>query len=136
MATARKTSTKKSTARKSSTKKASATKAGGAKKASATIRCGKWTAYHDFMPPRTPTLRVTGECTTPTPGYRIRLEPAVPQGINPKILLLNKIVTPPTGPRPQVLSKVEVRYSKRTRTEYTSVTILPDGVTIRVKKVS
>ena len=127
-----------STARKSSAKKSSAKKAAGAKRPApaATIRCGKWTAFHDFMPPRVPTLRVTGECITPTPGYRIRLEPAEPQGINPRILLLRKIVTPATGMRPQVLTKVEVRYSKRTRTEYTTVTILPDGANIRVKKVT
>ena len=34
-------------------------------------------------------LRVTGDVTEPTTGWTVKLERASPQGINPKILLLN-----------------------------------------------
>jgi hypothetical protein len=37
---------------------------------------------------------VTGKCTFLTDGYAVRLERAEPQGINPAILLLNRIVSP------------------------------------------
>lgn len=113
---------------KKTAKKAPAPKGG-------TIDCRQWEAFHDFMPGRRPTLRVSGVCRTPTPGYRIRLVVAEPQGINPKILLLEKVVTPPKKPQPDVITTVEVRFSKRTRVEYTHVTILPDGKTIKVKRV-
>jgi len=136
MAAAKKTSAKKATSKKTSAKKGSAKKAPGKKAAPVgLVECGKWTAFHDHQPPGPATLRVTGVCVAPTPGYRIRLVAAVPQGFNPKILLLQKIVTPPKGIRPQVRTKVEVRYTKRTSFEYTHVTILPDGKTIKVKDV-
>jgi len=117
------------------TKKPAAKKKTSSKKGG-TIRCQKWTAIHDFMPPGTPTLRVDGVCFTPTPGYKIKLVPAVPQGINPLILLLKKVVTPPTGIQPQVITKVPVHYEKKTKTKYTHVTILPDGTTIKVQNVT
>ncbi|HVE70904.1 MAG TPA: hypothetical protein VNI54_06005 [Thermoanaerobaculia bacterium] len=117
-------------------KKASSAKVTTApsKKAAATIECGKWVAFHDFMPGKTPTLTVTGYCKTPTPGYKIKLVETLP-GINPKILMLKKIVTKPTKPQIQVITTVEVRFTKKTKFPYTHVTILPDGKTIKVKKV-
>lgn len=121
-------------AAKKSSKKAGAKKAGSKK--GGTIRCQNWRAVLDTMPPGTPTLTVTGVCFTPTPGYKIKLVPAVPQGINPRILILKKVVTPPTGIRPQVITKVDVRYRKKTTIIYTDVTILPDGKTIKVQIVT
>jgi hypothetical protein len=125
----KKPASKKAPAKKAPAKKTAATKG-------TTIRCQKWLAIHDFMPLGTPTLRVTGVCFTPTPGYKIKLVPAVPQGINPLILILKKIVTPPTGIQPQVITRVDVRFEKKTRTRYTHVTILPDGTTIKVQNVT
>ena len=72
----------------------------------------------------------------PTPGYRIKLVPAVPQGINPAILLLKKVVTKLPGIWPQIPKKHDVRYTKKTKTKYTHVTILPDGKTIKVQIVT
>lgn len=61
---------------------------------------------------------------------------AVPQGTNPALLLLRKVVTPPSGIVIQVLSPVEVHFTMKTRPRYTHVTILPDGVTVKVQIVS
>ena len=95
-------------------------------------KCGDWYASHDHMPGSAKTLYVTGKCTFPTPGFTVELQPAVPQGINPKIYILNKIVHKPTGPIPDVLTTIDVRYEEKTDTEYDQVTILPDGVTVDV----
>lgn len=95
-------------------------------------KCSDWYASHDHMPGKPKKLYVSGQCTFPTPGFKVELEPAVPQGINPKIYLLNKIVHPPKGPVPDVETTVEVRYEEKTDTEYDQVTILPDGVTVDV----
>jgi hypothetical protein len=98
-------------------------------------KCTGWTAIHDFMPPRPPRLRVRGKCTFPTPGYCVSLKHHVPAGINPKILLLDKVVTPPTKPEPDVETTIDVEYEEQTSVHYTEVSILPDGVTIKVEEV-
>lgn len=97
--------------------------------------CGKWTAIHDFMPPGPARLRVQGVCIFPTPGFKVTLKRHVPQGINPAILILDKTVKRPTGIEPQIVTKVDVKFEARTNTHYTGVTILPDGVQIKVKEV-
>jgi hypothetical protein len=97
-----------------------------------------WEAILDLMPgpQRKPTLRVTGKCTFPTPGYTVTLVRHVPQGINPAILLLDKIVTPPTGVVPQVITTIDVTpYVEQTEQRFTDVTILPDNTTVPVKEV-
>jgi hypothetical protein len=98
-------------------------------------KCGSWAAWHDFMPGKPPTLYVTGQCTFPTPGYTVTLRRAVPQGINPAILLLEKVVTAPTGVVPQVVTTLDVRFEEQTNERYTEVTINPDGVTVTVEIV-
>jgi len=118
--------TKKSS--KSKTSKASKTKA-----ASSQGECSGWKAVHHRFPLEPAVLRVIGKCLFPTHGYKVSLKMAVPQGINPAILLLNKIVTPPTG---RVIQTPEVRnvvFTKKTKTKYQKVTILPDGPTIPVQ---
>jgi hypothetical protein len=87
------------------------------------------------MPPGPKTLRVTGTCTFPTTGYTVQLRRHAPQGINPKDLLLDKIVIPPSGPVAQVITDVEVRYEEITDVEYDTVTILPDGPSVPVQDV-
>lgn len=144
MATTKKTSKKggkgaakkaaKKSAKKSAAKKSTAKKAAGYKVSQG--KCSDWRAIHDFEPGGTPTLRVTGRCVFPTSGYKVKLEVATPQGINPFILLLRKIVTPPSGPVLQVLTAVPVKFTLKTSFKYTNVTILPDGVTIKVQQVS
>lgn len=94
-----------------------------------------WTAIHDFMPPGPPRLTVRGAVETPTPGYTVTLTEAVPQGINPVILLLRLELTPPTGIVPQHVVTVPVEYEKETDFKYTQVTILPNGPTVDVEEV-
>ena len=136
---AKKSAAKKSAAKKTVSKKSAAKKTGAKKSAGYRVspgQCSGWQAWHDFEPGGTPTLHVTGTCVFPTSGYKVKLVQAVPQGINPAILLLRKVVTPPTGFVLQVLTPVAVKFTLKTNTRYTHVTILPDGVTVKVKQVS
>jgi hypothetical protein len=119
---------------KKSTKKSSAKKAVAIK--GVVGRCTGWQAVQDNMPPGPPKLTVTGRCRFPTGGYKVTLKEAVPQGINPAILLLRKTVRRPTGNVIQVLTTVRVRYVKKNSTfKYTHVTILPEGTTVKVQQV-
>jgi hypothetical protein len=127
--------TKKGGAKKAGTKRAGAKKGAATKAGASAGKCGGWAAIHDFMPPQPPRLRVTGKCRFPTHGYKVTLKEAVPQGINPFILLLRKTVTPPKGPVILTPQTIDVRFEKKTSTRYTSVTILPDGITIKVQNV-
>ena len=131
---AKKSAKKSATTKKRATAK-KAVKASSTKKASAG-KCTGWRAVQDNMPPGPPTLTVTGRCTFPTSGYKVTLKEAVPQGINPAILLLRKTVRRPTGIVRQVLTTITVRFvKKKATTRYTHVTILPEGTTIKVKQV-
>jgi hypothetical protein len=98
--------------------------------------CSDWSAIHDFMPPGPARLTVRGKCTFPTPGYGVTLKKKVPQGINPSILLLEKIVTRPSGPEPQVVTTISVTpYEEVTDYRYKQIEI-SDGTKIDVKDVS
>ncbi len=130
----KKGASKKSAPKKGASKKATSKRA-GASSSFGKPNCGGWKAWHDRMPPGPATLHVAGQCTFPTHGYKVTLKEAVPQGINPAILLLDRIVRAPTGPVIQIPQTVEVRFSKRTNFKYTHVTILPDGVTVKVQTV-
>jgi hypothetical protein len=94
--------------------------------------CSNWYASHDHMPPGPKKLYVSGECKFPTTGYSVELNPAVPQGINPKIYILEKTVHKPQGGSADVITVVKVRYEEQTDTEYDQVQIEPDGVLINV----
>jgi hypothetical protein len=127
----------KSTATKKNTKAKKTTRSGSKAGAANQGKCTGWEAWEDQMPPGPSTLHVTGKCRFPTHGYKVKLKKAVPQGINPSILLLNKVVTAPSGPVIQVPEVVEVNYKQRVKKgQYKKVTILPEGKTIRVKIVS
>ncbi len=97
--------------------------------------CRDWYASHDHMPPGPATLRVTGICTFPSTGYSVQLFRHEPQGINPRDLLLDKIVIAPTDIVGPAITDVEVRYEEITDFEYDTVTILPDGPSIPVEEV-
>ena len=62
----------------------------------------------DKMPPNN-TLYVTGKVTVPTTGFHVSLVEAVPQGINPKILILEVKKVKPSGPAGDVVTHVPVR---------------------------
>src|ERR1700720_2565972 len=120
------------------TKKSSKSKTSKASKAKAAAsqgKCSGWKAMHNLFPPRPAVLTVTGKCLFPTHGYKVTLKVAVPQGINPAILLLNKIVTTPTGHVIQTPEVVNVVFTKKTKTKYQKVTILPGGSTIPVQTI-
>ena len=130
----KKSAKKSSATKKRATAKKAVTKS-TAKKAS-TGKCTGWQAVQDNMPPGPPTLTVTGRCTFPTSGYKVTLKEAVPQGINPAILLLRKTVRKPTGIVLPVVTTIKVRFVKKKATrKYTHVTILPEVTTIKVKQV-
>ncbi len=95
--------------------------------------CRDWVAIHDLMPGHPAKLTVTGTCTFPTEGFKVELRPSVPQGINPLDLLLDKIVTPPSGVVAQVVTDVEARYEEITDVRYETVTIQPGGPTVKVE---
>ncbi len=134
-ATKKKASTKKASTKRASTKKAS--KKSGASKNFSPIKkfCSGWKAWQDSMPPGPSTIHVVGKCVFPTTGYKVKLTKAVPQGINPAILLLRLTITKPSGIVLPVIQKVEVRFRAKTKTKYTHVTILPDNVTVKVQQV-
>jgi hypothetical protein len=97
--------------------------------------CKNWSAVHDFMPPRPARLKVRGECTFPTPGFKVTLKKAVPQGINPTILILEKIVVKPTGIEPQIVTTIPVEYEETTDQPTKEVVIMPDDTKITVQVV-
>lgn len=97
--------------------------------------CGDWSAWHDCMRGKPPTLYVVGLCTFPTPGYTVVLKKAFPPGTNPAILILDRVVTPPMGPQPDRVDLVDVRFAERTTVEYDQVYIRPDDVLLGVQIV-
>jgi hypothetical protein len=96
--------------------------------------CGDWTATFFPEPSGPNRLKVHGECTFPTPGYKVELKRREPQGINPQILMLDHIVVPPTGIEPQRVDTVVVRYEERTSVRYHEVQIFPAATRISVKE--
>jgi hypothetical protein len=94
-----------------------------------------WKAWHDFMPSSKPTLHITGTVVFPTTGYNARLRPAISQGINPAIYLMDLVVTPPAEGTVvhQTVTDVDISpYREDTSNRYTHVTVLPEGVQIEV----
>jgi hypothetical protein len=77
-------------------------------------------------------LKVHGELTFPTPGYKVNLKKKEPQGINPAILLLDKIVVPPTSIEPDHVVTMPVSFEEHTKAHYHEVEILPDAIRIKV----
>ena len=102
---------------------------------SAAGKCSGWKAWHDRMPGGSATLHVQGKCTFPTTGYKVKLVPHVPQGINPAVYILDRVVQVPTGLVSQMVTTEKVEYEEKTNAHYQEVYIEPDGVTIPVKEV-
>jgi hypothetical protein len=97
--------------------------------------CRDWHAVHDHQPLGSAVLRVTGTCRFDTAGWSVELRRHEPQGINPRDLLLDRVVREPQGPAAQVITDVKVRYEEQTDFEYETVTILPDGPSVPVEDV-
>jgi hypothetical protein len=98
--------------------------------------CSGWDAWQNNQPMSKPTLYVIGKCTFPTAGYSVDLKITNPQGINPKILMLDKVIHKPKGPVIQVPTTVEARFELDTvgKHQYTQVSV--EGVgTIPIREV-
>ena len=78
-------------------------------------------------------MYVHGTCTFPTASFGVGLRRRQPQGINPRGLLLDRVVRAPNGPAAQVVTDVEAVYVEATEFDYETVTIQPEGPSIRVE---
>ncbi len=95
-------------------------------------------AWIDLMPGANETLHVKGKVTVPTTGYKAELVEAEPPGINPSILLLRLKLTKPSGAAGDVVTTLEVLYSKPHAKQYKEVQIEEQGhpsKTVHVKEV-
>jgi hypothetical protein len=85
-------------------------------------------AWIDKMPGAGPKLIVTGNVEVPTGGWNVTLKPAVPQGVNPAILILEIRAVPPSGNVTEVITQIKVRYEEAPpRQKYTQTTIRSDS---------
>jgi hypothetical protein len=69
-----------------------------------------WYAWIDTTPPKPDELHVIGEITVGNPGIYAVLLKRVPQGINPRILLLDLHLMQKSGMWPQIVTCIAVRY--------------------------
>jgi hypothetical protein len=83
----------------------------------------EWKAWRDRIPPDPATLHVSGKHTFPTAGYSAELKPASPQGINPKIYILDMMIHKPVDPVIQVPEEVNIEYNEKTDVIYEQVCI-------------
>jgi len=88
-----------------------------------------WFAWNDQTPPKPNQFHVVGEVQVPNPGVDVLLSPRVPQGINPKILLLDLHLHQRPGIWPQIVVWKAVRYDK-VNAAYESVEVFYDGTSI------
>jgi hypothetical protein len=95
-------------------------------------------AWIDDMPGAKPKLIVTGELQVPTTGWKAETKRQVPQGINPKDLLLRVDAKAPSGPAGQIVMNLPLRYEEPASPgQFTQVTVLyeKESVTVDVKAV-
>jgi hypothetical protein len=69
-----------------------------------------WYAWLDTTPPKPDELHVIGEITVGNPGIAAVLRKRIPQGINPRILLLDLHLMQQPGMWPQIVTCLAVRY--------------------------
>jgi hypothetical protein len=99
-----------------------------------------WTAYinKQLGPGTIPTLYVHGTCELPTSGYALTLQPLVPQGTNPTILILQLLEQPPNSPSAQVITHTPVAYTmpiNGSAPPILEVHITPINTKIKVREV-
>jgi hypothetical protein len=96
-------------------------------------------AWLDHASRSKPKLIVTGELEVPTSAWEALMLLKQPQGLNPKILLLEVHAQAPTGHVSQIAQKIPLRYEQPASPDaYKQVTILydSDSVTVDVKPVN
>lgn len=82
------------------------------------------TAVANLMPPGPFHFYVRAKVEVPTPGYTASLKKAVPQGINPAILILDVVTKKKPGIWPQVITVVDANYDdKNYKGKYKQVTV-------------
>ncbi|PJG55396.1 hypothetical protein CVM73_10055 [Bradyrhizobium forestalis] len=69
-------------------------------------------AWIDRAPGAPPKLIMTGDVRVPTNGWRARLTKRSPQGINPKILILDVNAQEPSGEAPQEITTIPLRFEE------------------------
>jgi len=80
-------------------------------------------ATANLMPPN-PSFRVHARIEAPTPGFTAFLTKAVPQGINPAILILDVVLAKRPGTVIQVVTEIDADYEdKNYKGRYRQVTV-------------
>jgi hypothetical protein len=114
---------KKTKAKAKSAKKA--VKKAVKKSAGSGLKIKKVIAIENRQPPAPPSFYVIATVQVPSPGYTATLKKAVPQGINPAILLLNVVTKKKLGIWPPVVTDVDARYDiKPYKGKFKQVTVL------------
>ena len=81
-------------------------------------------ATADLMPPAPFSLRVHSRIEAPTPAFTAFLQKAVPQGINPAILILDVVLVQKPGTVIQVVTEIDADYEdKNYKGKHTQVTV-------------
>lgn len=81
-------------------------------------------AVANLQPPGPHHFYVRARVQVPTPGYHAHLKKAVPQGINPAILILDVVLTPLPGKWPQHVTDIDANYDDRNYTgDFKQVTV-------------
>jgi len=70
----------------------------------------QWHALANLKPPAPFSLFVHGKVTVPHPGHLAELRVAEPQGINPRILILDLVIENLPGNWPQVVTQIDAQY--------------------------
>ena len=96
-------------------------------------KCSDWRAWREQVAGGTTTLHVEGQCEFETAGYKVELRPVVPQGTNPNVYILERVVKKPTGPVADVVTRVDVIYQEQTDAAYTHIQIRPARRLIEVR---
>jgi len=89
-----------------------------------------WYSWNDLRPPLPDYFHLTGEVYVANPGVDPLLVTAEPQGINPRVLLLDLYLCQKSGIWPQVLVWKPVRFEKKISEGYEQVVIRCDGADV------
>ena len=96
-----------------------------------------WEAWHFHEPDGSRFLQVSVMCVFESEGYSSFLRKAVPQSYNTDILVLERVIVPPTLPEATCPNfyRTPACYKEREPANYTHVQILNDHITVRVRNI-
>lgn len=99
-----------------------------------TAEAKNFSAWINKMPGSSYALHLKGTATAPTTGWAAKVTKTIPQGINPKYLLLDVEYVEPDGIVHETITEIPVEFTEDpAEQEYSHVTLL--GFTIEVKIV-